>query len=125
MTKCSILCCVVLILIATLGQALVGGSNATAKDDTTTASGRVYFGSSATGEIVWRGPSGPQGYAAICLDTTGLYAGTNGSNHACGTRRATQQYGKASTAAATTAIRSKLAGTPYLKNSPLVNCLEL
>ena len=33
-----------------------------------------------TGEAVWRGPPGPQGYAAICLDATGLYAGTNGSN---------------------------------------------
>jgi outer membrane protein assembly factor BamB len=33
-----------------------------------------------TGEVVWQGPSGPQGYAAICLDATGLYIGTNGSN---------------------------------------------
>jgi len=33
-----------------------------------------------TGEIVWQGPSGPQGYAAICLDERTLYAGTNGSN---------------------------------------------
>jgi outer membrane protein assembly factor BamB len=33
-----------------------------------------------TGEVVWRGPSGPQGYAAICLDESTLFAGTNGSN---------------------------------------------
>ncbi len=33
-----------------------------------------------TGEVVWRGPSGPQGYAAICLDERTLYAGANGSN---------------------------------------------
>ena len=35
-----------------------------------------------TGEIVWKGPAGPQGYAAICLDETTLFAGTNGSNFA-------------------------------------------
>lgn len=35
-----------------------------------------------TGEVVWRAPTGPQGYAAICLDATGLYAGTNGSSFA-------------------------------------------
>jgi outer membrane protein assembly factor BamB len=35
-----------------------------------------------SGEIVWRGPPGPQGYAAICLDESTLFAGTNGSNFA-------------------------------------------
>lgn len=35
-----------------------------------------------SGEIVWRGPSGPQGYAAICLDENRLFAGANGSNFA-------------------------------------------
>jgi hypothetical protein len=36
----------------------------------------------ATGEIVWNGPAGPQGYAAICLDEKTLYAGSNGSSFA-------------------------------------------
>lgn len=35
-----------------------------------------------SGEIVWRGPPGPQGYAAICVDERTLFAGANGSNFA-------------------------------------------
>lgn len=46
----------------------------------TMSAGPVVGLDAKTGEVIWRGQSGPQGYAAICLDERTLYAGTNGSN---------------------------------------------
>ena len=57
------------------------GEGAKGGHDTGVMTGGPVVGLDAkTGEVVWRGPSGPQGYAAICLDERALYAGTNGSN---------------------------------------------
>jgi outer membrane protein assembly factor BamB len=59
------------------------GEGAKGGHDTGVMTGGPVVGLDAnSGEIVWRGPPGPQGYAAICLDETRLFAGSNGSNFA-------------------------------------------
>jgi outer membrane protein assembly factor BamB len=57
-----------------IGEGAKGGHDAG-----TMTAGPIVGLDARTGEVVWRGPAGPQGYAAICLDETTLFAGANGS----------------------------------------------
>jgi outer membrane protein assembly factor BamB/formylglycine-generating enzyme required for sulfatase activity len=46
----------------------------------TMSAGPIIALNAESGERIWTGPGGPQGYAGLCLDAATLYAGSNGSN---------------------------------------------
>jgi outer membrane protein assembly factor BamB len=63
------------------GAVFVAAGATGGHDRGTMSAGPILAIEAAGGRAIWTGPRGPQGYAAICLDATRLYAGSNASNY--------------------------------------------
>jgi len=64
------------------GKVFIGAGNKGGSDVLQMSAKALLAFDAATGESVWQGSAGPQGYAAIATDGERLYAGANGSTYA-------------------------------------------
>ena len=62
------------------GAVIIGSGAKGGVEELNMTTGPMLAANSRTGELIWQGSSGPQGYAAITTDGKMLYAGANGSS---------------------------------------------